>query len=35
MTTAVVVGAVTVVEQIEQPDRYDLNHRFAPHSRSY
>jgi hypothetical protein len=32
MTTAAVVGAV---EQIEQPDRRDVSHRFAPHSRSY
>jgi len=27
MTIAVVVGAVTVIEQIEHPDRRDLNHR--------
>jgi hypothetical protein len=30
MTTAATVGAVTVVEQIEQPDRRDLNHRIRP-----
>jgi hypothetical protein len=28
MTATVVVVAVTVVEQIEQPDQRDLNHRI-------